>query len=89
MGNNSLCWLEREGVKYTNQGWIRVGLQKFEVFIDAGWVPVIAEAPVSLTEPGSVLAIGTWQLFGRMYGFQDGFDNLYFVANLFDWLGGI
>jgi hypothetical protein len=88
LGDNGLGQLKREFVKYTGQGWTRGGIQKFDILANAGWVPVIAEAPLGLTGSGKVVAIGTWQLFEPGYVFPDGFDNLTFVANLFDWLGG-
>jgi hypothetical protein len=87
LGDNSIGWLQKEGVNYTSKGWLRGGNQQFGMIKNAKWVPVIAEAPKGLTGQGSVLAIGTWELFERRGGFPTGFDNQRFIENLLDWCG--
>jgi hypothetical protein len=88
LGPNGVGWLQKEGVIYTSQGWLEDPRHVVDIHADASWVPVIAEAPKGLTDQGSVLAIGTWELSERGYDFPSGFDNLRFVTNLLDWLGG-
>jgi hypothetical protein len=88
LGENGLGQLQMADVMYDRQGWLSCPNQKFEVLANAAWVPVIAEAPKGLTGQGGVLAVGTWQLFRQGYDFPAGFDNLCFVENLLDWLGG-
>jgi hypothetical protein len=85
LGENGIGWQRREGVRYDSKGWLRSGNPQFKVIQPAPWVPVIAEAPKGLTGKGSVLAIGTWELFGRGYDFQAGFDNLRLVENMLRW----
>ncbi len=85
LGENSIGYLQRDGVNYTSKGWLRGGNQKFDVNVNASWAPVIAEAPAGLTGQGRVLALGTWMLIGKNYSAPGGFDNLQFIANLLRW----
>lgn len=98
LGDHVISRLQRGSFKYTSHGWIRGGNPKFDVVAPAPWVPVMALAPKGLTGAGSVLAIGTWELFGRggfapEEGAQEklfavGFDNQRFVENLLAWCIG-
>jgi hypothetical protein len=87
LGDHSIGWLQKEGVIYSTEGWLLGGNKVYRYIKDAAWVPVIAEAPAGLTGEGSVLAIGTWQLFERSGSVPTGFDNRRFIKNLFDWCG--
>lgn len=87
LGDHAIGWLQKEGVIYSTEGWLLGGSKVYRYIRDAAWVPVIAEAPTGLTGQGSVLAIGTWQLFERSSTVPTGFDNRRFIENLFDWCG--
>lgn len=87
LGDHAIGWMRKEGVTYTRNGMLRSANQQFAIFNHVDWVPVIAQAPEALTGKGSVLAIGTWQLFTRQGNFPAGFDNQRFIANLLDWCG--
>jgi len=83
VGNNRVCkW---PTAKYNEDGSIGNGMQKFEIIPEASWVPVVAEAPRSLTRKGRVIAIGTWDFFGIDECFKNA-DNYRFVKNLLEWL---
>jgi hypothetical protein len=89
--DNGISRLRKEDARYT-QGWLRGGgPQRYDVFKNAAWTPIIAEAPRGLTRGGRVLALGTWQFLGRNdqdYTSIRGFDNLRFIENLLNWFGG-
>jgi hypothetical protein len=87
LGDHSIGWLHKEGVIYSTEGWLLGGNKVYRYIRDATWVPVIAEAPTGLTGQGSVLAIGTWQLFDRSGSVPANFDNRRFFKNLLDWCG--
>ncbi len=84
VGNNRICkW---PTAIYNEEGWTDSGMQIFDIF-QASWVPVVAEAPRSLTHKGSVIAIGTWDFFGKDECFKNAY-NYQFVNNLLRWLAG-
>ena len=84
VGNNRICkW---PTAMYNEEGWTDSGMQIFDIF-QASWVPVVAEAPRSLTHKGSVIAIGTWDFFGKDECFKNAY-NYQFVNNLLRWLAG-
>ncbi|MCX9013096.1 MAG: toll/interleukin-1 receptor domain-containing protein [Candidatus Methanoperedens sp.] len=85
VGNNRVCkW---PTAIYNEEGWTDSGMQIFDIITQASWVPVVAEAPRSLTRKGSVIAIGTWDFFGNDECFKNA-DNYRFVNNLLGWLAG-
>lgn len=85
VGNNRICkWLS---AKYDKEGWASCGMQEFDIIPQTSWIPVVAEAPRSLTREGRVIAIGTWDFFGTDACFKNA-DNYQFVNNLFSWLTG-
>lgn len=84
VGNKSLWkWLnpvfDKDGKSSTGEP------QKYDIINQASWVPIIAEAPHSLTGKGRVLAIGTWNFFDTAEYLKN-VDNYRFVCNLVEWL---
>ncbi len=86
VGNNSV-WKWSNAV-FDKEGKSCSGFpQKFYIINEnkASWVPIIAEAPHSLTCKGRVLAIGTWNFFDTS-DYLRNVDNYRFVRNLLEWL---
>jgi hypothetical protein len=94
LGNHKIGWMTRESASYDKNHMLTSADQKYE-FLQASWVPVIAEAPAGskgLTGKGRVLAIGTWGFFGVPSKETDvrvqRYSNVQFVENLLTWLAG-
>jgi hypothetical protein len=88
VGNNRICkWLN---AVYDKKGKSSFGgNKKFDILEQkqAPWVPILAEAPHSLTGEGRVLAIGTWNFFDNDKSLKDEtVHNYRFVKNLLEWL---
>lgn len=86
VGNNHICkWLN---AVYDKEGKSRLGgMKEFDIIEQAPWVPIVAEAPHSLTGKGRVLAIGTWNFFDNDESLKDeNVHNYRFVKNLLEWL---
>jgi hypothetical protein len=91
LGSHKIAWMTRGSASYKNRV-LTAPNQKYE-FLQASWVPVIAEAPAGpegLTGKGRVLAIGTWGFFGlapeSVTDQQN--SNVQFIENLLVWLAG-
>jgi hypothetical protein len=87
LGSNRIARPSREAVDYQDGGML-TPRSEIEFSEPAPWVPVAAEAPHGLTGRGRVLALGTWDLFGRAGDHLRSGDTGVFVRNLLNWLAG-